>query len=171
MTNTCPFIDFGMSCWFCVVTLELYLLSEDSTTALYLHFMSIQGSIMPLVTLRNLSPYYVICHTLSALPSLTLPSPSVPATHLEKKVNLSSQICYKCVPMPANRALLAHIIRKFLRLCNKLWIQDFSQTLSSVRETIFRSRWVFSINSINDYMWTVTVLILYLCIDHLSELP
>lgn len=38
----------------------LYLLSEDNTIALYLHFMNIQGNML-LVTLQNLSSFYGIC--------------------------------------------------------------------------------------------------------------
>lgn len=154
-----------MSCWFFVVILVLYLLSEDSTIALYLHFMSIQGNIMFSVTLRNLSPSYDVGHTLS----LFLPLP-----YKKKKKNLSSQFCYKviriypclCIEPSLLSACIIHI--RVSEVMQKLWIQNFSQTLSSLRTTIFRSTWVFSITSMHYYM--LTVLILYLCVDRLPRL-
>lgn len=75
------FTDFGMSCWFCVVTLVLYLLSEDSTIALYLHFMSIQGNTVFSVTLRNLSLLWRMLYIIPTSFTLPLPPRKTPNVH------------------------------------------------------------------------------------------
>lgn len=137
MINTCPFIDFGMSCWFCVVTLVLYLLSEESTTALYLHFMSIQGNIMILVsTEKSRSIVWCMWHIVPTYSLLPLPP--------KKRYQFSFKVTRVRPCLHSEPSLLPLcIIHMWVSKVMQQVVNPGFQTNSYVRKIVFTSRWVF----------------------------